>query len=332
MHRQPIEERPMSDPHFDIRLSRRRALTCLGAWSGAAVLWNVVGGVPVAYGKSLDREKPRAGGFAFAQISDTHIGFHKDANPDVTGTLRRCIADLNALPDRPGFVAHTGDITHLSKPEEFDLAGQLFGEIKVDRMHFVPGEHDALDNGLSGYLQRHGVQGGGKPWYSFDDHGVHFIGLSNVVDFKVGSMPTLGDEQLGWLEKDLASRSASTPVVVLAHIPLWTVYEPWGWGTADSARALTALRRFGSVTVLNGHIHQVLQKVEGHVAFHTAMSTAYPQPAPGAAESPGPLTVPAGELGKYLGTRELHVVRGKSMLATVDRPIAGAADVAEART
>jgi Icc protein len=321
----------MSESEFDIRMSRRRALTCLGAWSGAAVLWNVVGGVPVAYGKAADRDTPRARGFAFAQISDTHIGFHKEANPDVAGTLRRCIADLNALPDRPAFVAHTGDITHLSKPEEFDLAEQLLGEIRVDRMHYVPGEHDALDNGLTGYLKRHG-QPGGAPWYSFDDHGVHFIGLSNVVDFKVGSMPTLGDEQLRWLERDLAGRSASTPVVVLAHIPLWTVYEPWGWGTADSARALTALRRFGSVTVLNGHIHQVLQKVEGHVAFHTAMSTAYPQPAPGAAEAPGPLTVPAGDLGRYLGTRELHVVRGKGMLATVDRPIAGAADVAGART
>ena len=315
----------------DARLSRRKALSCLGAWSGAAVLWSVVGGVPRAFGKAADMDKARAGAFTFAQISDTHVGFNKDANPDVIGTLRHCIGDLNALPQQPAFVVHTGDITHLSKPAEFDLASQLFGEIRVDRMHFVPGEHDALDNGLSGYLQRHGDQGGGKPWYSFDDHGVHFVGLSNVVDFKVGSMPTLGDEQLAWLEQDLKSKTASTPVVVLAHIPLWTVYEPWGWGTADSARALAALRRFGSVTVLNGHIHQVMQKVEGHVAFHTAMSTAYPQPAPGTAESPGPLKVPAGELGKYLGTRAVNVVRGQHVLATVDSPIMSAADAAGAR-
>jgi Icc protein len=316
----------------DVRLSRRKALSCLGAWSGAAVMWSVVGGVPRAFAKAADKEGALARGFSFAQISDTHLGFHKDANPDVTGTLRRCIGDLNALAQPPAFVVHTGDITHLSKPEEFDLAEQLLGEIRVDRMHFVPGEHDALDNGLTGYLQRHGKQGNGQPWYSFDDHGVHFVGLSNVVDFKVGSMPTLGDDQLRWLEQDLAARSASMPVVVLAHIPLWTVYEPWGWGTADAARALTAFRRFGSVTVLNGHIHQVMQKVEGHVAFHTAMSTAYPQPAPGAAASPGPLTVPAGELGRYLGTRELHLVRAKGPLATVDRPIIGAADVAGARS
>jgi predicted MPP superfamily phosphohydrolase len=322
----------MSDPESDIRLSRRKALSCLGAWSGAAVLWSVVGGVPRAVGKAADRAAPRVSGFTFAQISDTHLGFHKDANLDVAGTLQRCIADLNALPHAPAFVAHTGDITHLSKPAEFDVAEQLLGTLKAGRIHYVPGEHDALDNGLSGYLQRHGGQGGGRAWYSFDDHGVHFVGLSNVVDFEAGKMPALGAEQLAWLEQDLAGRSASTPVVVLAHIPLWTVYEKWGWGTADSPRALSALRRFGSVTVLNGHIHQVMLKVEGHVAFHTAMSTAYPQPAPGAAQSPGPLTVPAGELGRYLGTREMHVVRGRDLLATVDRPLAGAADLAGARS
>jgi hypothetical protein len=313
----------------DVRLSRRQALSCLGAWSGAAVLWSVVGGVPRA--QAMGNGVPRAG-FTFAQISDTHLGFHKDANPDVAGTLQRCIADLNALPRQPAFVAHTGDITHLSKPAEFDAAEQLLGTLAAGRIHYVPGEHDALDDGLGGYLARHGKQGGGRPWYSFDDHGVHFVGLSNVVDFQAGRMPALGDEQLAWLERDLAGRSASTPVVVLAHIPLWTVYEKWGWGTADSARALTSLRRFGSVTVLTGHIHQVLQKIEGHVAFHTAMSTAYPQPAPGAAESPGPLTVPAGELGRYLGTREMHVVRGDGPLATVDRPLAGAADLPAVRS
>ena len=311
----------MIDKLTDVRLTRRKALSCLGAWSGAAVIWSVAGGVPRALGKAGDGKNGHARGFTFAQISDTHLGFKKEANPDVVGTLRRCIADVNALPQAPAFVVHTGDITHLSKPEEFDLADQLFGELRVDRMHFVPGEHDALDNGLTGYLARHGKASGGKAWYSFDDHGVHFVGLSNVVDFKVGSMPTLGEEQLKWLQQDLAAQSASTPVVVLAHIPLWTVYEPWGWGTADAEPALAALRRFGSVTVLNGHIHQVMQKVEGHVAFHTAMSTAYPQPAPGAAESPGPLKVPAGELGRLLGTRELTVVRGAHQLATVDRPI-----------
>ena len=311
----------------DIRMSRRHALTCLGAWSGSAILWSVVGGVPRAMGMAAESNHRAAGLFTFAQISDTHIGFTKEANPDVTGTLRRCIGDLNAQTTRPAFVVHTGDITHLSKPAEFDLADQLLGELAVDRIHYVPGEHDALDNGLDGYLRRPGKSADGRAWYSFDDHGVHFVALSNVVDFKAGSMPALGDAQLEWLEKDLAGKSASTPIVVLAHIPLWTVYEPWGWGTADSPRAMSYLRRFGSVTVLNGHIHQALQKVEGHVAFHTAMSTAYPQPAPGVGSGPGPLKVPPGELGKLLGTRDISVVRGTRALATIDRPLISAADV-----
>lgn len=305
----------------DQLISRRRALTCLGTWSGAAVLWSVAGGIPRAFGMASDEKASAAKGFMFAQISDTHLGFNKDANPDVVGSLRQCIATLNALPQRAAFVVHTGDITHLSKPAEFDLAEQLFTELRTDRMHFVPGEHDALDRGLEGYLARHGNAQGGRAWYSFDDHGVHFVGLSNVVDFKAGSMPSLGAEQSSWLEADLAGLSSSTPVVVLAHIPLWTVFEPWGWGTSDAERALKPLRRFGSVTVLNGHIHQVMQKVEGHVAFHTAMSTAYPQPAPGSADAPGPLRVPAGELGKLLGVRTISVVRGRHALATVDRPI-----------
>jgi hypothetical protein len=312
--------------HMSERISRRRALSCLGAWSGAGVVWGVVGGVPRAFGLAAQRSPAQAASFTFVQISDTHLGFKKEANPDVVGTLRRCVADVNASPVRPTFVVHTGDITHLSKPAEFDLAQQVFSEMRVNRLHFVPGEHDALDNGLTGYLAHHGKTSGGVPWYSFDEHGVHFVALSNVLDFRAGSMPSLGEQQLRWLEKDLAGRSASTPIVVLAHIPLWTVYEPWGWGTADAGRALAALRRFGSVTVLNGHIHQVLQKVEGNIAFHTAMSTAYPQPAPGTAQSPGPLKVAAGELGKLLGTRELSVVRGAHALALVDRPIERAAD------
>jgi hypothetical protein len=306
--------------HMTENISRRRALTCLGAWSGAAVVWGLVGGVPRAFGTAADRRAPNAR-FTFTQISDTHLGFNKEANPDVAGTLRRCIADVNSLPQQPAFIIHTGDITHLSKPEEFDLGTQLFGEFRAGRMHFVPGEHDALDRGLEGYFAGPGSGLEHRAWYSFDDHGVHFVGLSNVIDFKAGSMPALGTEQLQWLRNDLAGLSASTPIVVFAHIPLWTVYEPWGWGTADAGEVLKWLRRFGSVTVLNGHIHQVMQKVEGHVAFHSAMSTAYPQPAPGAADSPGPLKVPAGKLGELLGTRQINVVPGNRSLAMIDRPI-----------
>jgi 3',5'-cyclic AMP phosphodiesterase CpdA len=306
---------------------RRRALSCLSAWGGAAVVWTVSGGIPRALGATGTGMPPGAArdALTFVQISDTHIGFHKEANPDVVGSLRRAIADIHALPQAPAFVVHTGDVSHLSKPEEFGSAKEILKEIRVDRVHTVPGEHDTIDDGVAGYLKFFDHDGKGRAWYSFDQGGVHFIGLNNVLNFKAGMLAALGDEQLAWLKSDLAGVSRSTPIVVMAHIPLWTVWEPWGWGTADSDQALALLRPYGSVTVLNGHIHQVLQKVEGSVALHTAMSLAYPLPAPGqeGIGEPGPVKVPAGELGKLLGTRQISLVRGKSELAMVDRPLEG---------
>jgi 3',5'-cyclic AMP phosphodiesterase CpdA len=299
----------MNDPRPD----RREALKCLSAWSATAVVWTLSGGVPSALGATGSGPTAAAGSgdLTFVQISDTHIGFKRDANPDVVGSLRRAIADIHALPQQPAFVVHTGDVSHLSKPEEFGSARELLAEIKVDRVHTVPGEHDTIDDGVAGYLK------------FFDQGGVHFVGLTNTLNFKAGTMASLGDEQLAWLKADLSNRSRSTPVVVLAHIPMWTIWEPWGWGTSDSAQAMALLRPFGSVTVLNGHIHQVLQKVEGNVSLHTAMSLAYPLPTPGQAGigEPGPVKVPASELGKLLGTRQLSIVRGKTELAMIDRSL-----------
>jgi 3',5'-cyclic AMP phosphodiesterase CpdA len=293
------------------------------AWAGTGLLWTLAGGVPYSLGPIGEARADQlpAGAFSFVQISDSHIGFNKDANPDVVGTLRRAMGDVNKLETRPAFAIHTGDISHLSKPEEFAQARELLQEMKIDQIHFVPGEHDALDNGLGGYLKVFGLKTGAPGWYSFDQGGVHFVGLVNVTDFQPKSLAKLGAEQLEWLEQDLSGQSASTPIVVFAHIPLWTVYEPWGWGTSDAPQALSYLKRFGSVTVLNGHIHQVIQKVEGNVSFHTAMSTAYPQPKPGEAPAPGPLKVDPGELGKLLGTRSINVVPGTNPLALIDAPL-----------
>ena len=305
--------------------ARRQALSCLAAWTGAAVVWTVAGGVPRALG-ATNVGTPSAGApneLTFVQISDTHIGFRKEANPDVVGSLRRAIADINSLPQAPAFVVHTGDVSHLSKPEEFGKAREVLQEIRVDRVHTIPGEHDTIDDGVNGYLKFFDHDGNGKAWYSFDQGGVHFIGLNNVLNFKMGALAALGDEQIAWMKSDLAPISKSTPIVVLAHIPLWTIWEPWGWGTADSAEAMALLRPFGSVTVLNGHIHQALQKIEGNIALHTAMSLAYPLPTPGQAGigEPGPVTVPAGELGKLLGIHQLRVVRGRQELALIDTPL-----------
>lgn len=313
----------MNDHQKPPRLSRRHVLKCM-AWAGTGVLWTVSGGIPRAAGLlgEANAAPAPAGELQFVQISDSHIGFAKEANPDVPGTLRAAIGKVDALPNRPAFVLHTGDISHLSKPAEFDLAQQILGEMKAGPIHFIPGEHDVLDDVPGAlYRERFAKDTLGNGWYSFDQGGVHFVALVNVVDLKAGGLGYLGGPQLEWLEKDLAGHGDSTPIVVLAHIPLWTISADWGWGTDDAAQALGYLRRFGSVTVLNGHIHQVIQKVEGNITFHTAMSTAFPQPAPGAAASPGPMKVPAEKLRGMLGLTNVAVKTTDSRLAVVDMPL-----------
>ena len=257
-----------------------------------------------------EAEAAESSGLTFLQISDSHVGFDKPANPNALGTLEEAINKIKNMPVKPSFVIHTGDITHLSKPSEFDDADRIISQARLD-VHYVPGEHDVLDGDAKLYRDRYGRGTKGAGWYSFDANGVHFIGLVNVVDLKAGGLGNLGDDQLEWLEDDLKGRSASTPIVVFAHIPLWSVYPQWGWGTDDAARALDYLKRFGSVTVLNGHIHQIMQKVEGNVTFHTAMSTAFPQPAPGTAPSPGPMKVADDKLRSLLGVTDVTFKRGQ---------------------
>jgi 3',5'-cyclic AMP phosphodiesterase CpdA len=310
------------DTHDEDGISRRHALECM-LWAGTDVLWAVSGGVPTSVGL-LDRAAAAGTttGFTFLQISDSHVGFDKPANPHALDTLKEAIDRVQALPQKPAFMLHTGDITHLSKPAEFDNAGQLIGSSGL-QVHYVPGEHDIVDEGTGkAYLERYGKNTKGSGWYSFDAAGVHFIGLVNVANLKAGGLGFLGPDQLEWLEDDLKALSASTPIVVFAHIPLWSVYPSWGWGTDDAAVALGYLKRFGSVTVLNGHIHQLMQKVEGNVTFHTARSTAFPQPAPGAAPSPGPMLVPAEKLRSLLGITKVTYRRGEEALAITDTALA----------
>ncbi|WP_041778315.1 metallophosphoesterase [Beijerinckia indica] len=308
-------------------LDRRGFLNCM-KWAGTGVLWSLSGGLP--HSMKLDKAfaaEQKVEPFTFIQISDSHIGFDKPANPNALATLREAIDQIKALPHKPAFMIHTGDITHLSKDKEFDDADQILKEAGLP-IFTVPGEHDLLDDSQGkAYLDRYGrgplVKALGAGWYSFDQKGIHYIALVNVTDLKAGGLGNLGAEQLAWLAADVALLSSSTPIVVFAHIPLWTVYAEWGWGTEDGAKALETLKRFGSVTVLNGHIHQIMQKVEGHVAFHTARSTAFPQPVPGTAPSPGPMKVPPGDLRKYLGIATIDVIHGGEPLAIIDRPLAG---------
>ncbi len=309
--------------HNNDGVDRRGFLKCM-AWAGTGAFCVMKGGVLTSYTLSRLSEigpEQAAGELRFVQISDSHMGFNKPANPDVIGTFKAAVDKINALPVEPEFLLHTGDVSHLSKPEEFDAVDQILKSAKAKDVFYVPGEHDVLNDDGKQFLERYVKNAKGTGWHSFDKKGVHFVGLVNVMNLKAGALGSLGHEQLEWLEHDVKHLKASMPIVVFAHIPLWSVYPQWGWGTEDSAQALAYLKKFGSVTVLNGHIHQTMQKVEGNVTFYTAASTAFPQPQPGKADSPGPMKVPAEQLRSLLGIREVNYVRGSQTLAVVDSPL-----------
>jgi 3',5'-cyclic AMP phosphodiesterase CpdA len=308
-------------------IDRRGFLKCM-AWAGTGVLWTINGGIlsSKALGETVAAGGKLLGASAatlnFVQISDSHIGFKKPANSDVAATFRETIARVNALPVAPEFMLHTGDLTHLAEAEEFDGLEQMLKDCRTKQVFYVPGEHDILNDNGAQYRERFGKGTRGQGWYSFDQKGVHFVGLVNVQGITEGGLGVLGGEQLDWLAKDLAPLSAETPLVVFAHVPLWMVYPKWGWGTDDGAKALALMKRFGSVTVLNGHIHQALQKIEGNMIFHTARSTAFPQPAPGTAPKPGPMTVEATQLRSFLGLTKVSYVENHPTLAIVDSTLA----------
>jgi Icc protein len=315
----------IEDDHTEDGINRRGFLKCM-AWAGTGAFFVLQGGVLKSFAMSevgKRSAKELKGELSFVQISDSHIGFNKPANPDVLATLNAAIEKINSLDTPPAFLLHTGDLTHLSKAEEFDTLDQSLKALKTDRIFYVPGEHDVLNDNGQQYRERFAKGTKGDGWYSFEHSGTHFIGLVNVMNLKAGGLGNLGTDQLEWLEQDVKHVKSSTPIVLFAHIPLWSVYPEWGWGTEDSAQALSYLKRFGSVTVLNGHIHQTMQKVEGKVTFHTAMSTAFPQPAPGSAPSPGPMKVPDDKLRSLLGITDVNQIRGKHSLAIIDSPLAG---------
>ena len=307
-------------------MTRRGALACMG-WAGTGLLWTLVGGVPTATlltgSASGAQAAEGAGAFRFVQISDNHFGFNKEANPNAAATTQAAIDLVNDVAAQTALVVHTGDLTHLSKAAEFDAAAEMFKGMKVTDFHIIPGEHDVLDEKQTAFFDRYGRGVSGKGWYSFDHADVHFVALINVMEFKPGGSGRLGPDQLEWLEKDLKGRSASQPLVILSHIPLWSAYAPWGWQTEDWPQAMEYVKRFGSVTALNGHIHQILQKVEGNVRYYSARSTAYPQPAPGEGTTgPGPLKVPDDQLRSVLGVRSVAVVSQQAMMSIKDTSLA----------
>lgn len=310
----------------DDGIDRRGFLKCM-AWAGTGVLWSISGGVLSSRVLGQTGAPSLVVGaqkntLNFVQISDSHIGFKKPANPDVMATFRETVSRINALPETPEFILHTGDLTHLAEAEEFDSLSEAIKDCRTKQVFYVPGEHDILNDNGAQYRERFGRGTRGSGWFSFDQKGVHFAGLVNVQGVTEGGLGVMGDEQLNWLAKDLAALSADTPLVVFAHVPLWMVYPKWGWGTDDGAKALALMKRFGSVTVLNGHIHQALQKIEGNMTFHTARSTAFPQPEPGKAERPGPMVVEAPRLRSFLGLTSVNYVENHPTLAIVDSTLA----------
>ena len=296
-------------------LDRRQTLKCM-LWAGTGVVWTVAGGVPAS--RLIGSAKAAEGGFSFVQISDSHIGFSKPANPDARATLDAAIDKILAMPGNPAFMIHTGDVTHTAAAAAVrrraadDQAGEARRPLRAGRArHPRCRDADRLSRAL-----RQGATGGG--WYSFDHGGVHFVSLVNVVDLKKNGLGSLGAEQIAWLDDDLKGKSASTPIVLFCHIPLWMVAPDWGWGTEDSAQALAlvvALRLGDRAQRPHPPAH-----AEGRrrVTFHTARSTAFPQPAPGTAPSPGPKLVPAGELRKWLGVREVAYSMTPTALAVTD--------------
>jgi 3',5'-cyclic AMP phosphodiesterase CpdA len=299
----------------------RRQLIRHSAWFGSAVVLTVVGGEVISHiaGSTATTSQATRPTLRFAQISDSHIGFSGAANPSVADTFSEAINQVNSLGYAPDFVIHTGDLTHLATPAQFDQVKQMLTGLRTPHIFTVPGEHDTGDDAGQKYRQVFGAGTRGDGWYSFDIAGVHLIALVNTVHLpKLGQ---LGTEQLEWIQKDVAGLSSDTPIIVFSHIPMFAMYPDWGWGTEDAAQALSYLKRFSSVTCLNGHVHQLFTKTEGNVTFYTATTTAYPLPHPGEGPAPKPVTLPAGQLHDALGIREVSYVKGQQALALKEQKL-----------
>jgi 3',5'-cyclic AMP phosphodiesterase CpdA len=294
----------------------RRSFLRHSAWAGAAVVVVVAGGV-VTTEVATGHTRPKVGAdFSFVQISDSHIGFQGPANPDVAATFQDAIDQVNALPNRPDFVIHTGDLTHFTTLAQFDQVKQMLGGLQTGQVLTIPGEHDSIDDDGEKYRSIFGAGSSGEGWYSFDHKGAHFISLVNTINLQ--QLGHLGGDQLAFVKADVARLHGDTPIVVFSHIPLFTMYEPWGWGTDDATEALSYLKRFASVTCLNGHVHQIMSKTEGNVTFHTAAPMAYPLPPAGDGPGPKPVVLPAGRLHAALGIRDVNYVTNPGGLAIKD--------------
>lgn len=284
------------------------------AWTGAGIAY-AASASGLLMGTAVGAEMNDT--IEFVQISDSHIGFHQAANSDVAATLKMAVDRINAMPVQPKFVVHTGDITHLSTPKQFDDAKTILSQLKAPLIA-LPGEHDVVGNDFKTYLSNFKIpQSTAGGWSSWNADGIHYVTLLNVFNFE--KLGLLGNDQLDWLRKDLDGVSKTTPVVVFTHVPLYALFTQWGWTTEDGTKALALLQKFDKVTVLNGHIHQIVTHSEGHINFASAASTAYPQPKPGTAPKPGPVTLPHDDLLRAIGYRTVQLDVGDARIE--DKPL-----------
>ena len=256
--------------------------------------------------------------FSFVQLSDTHWGFDTPAvNPDFAGTLKKAIADVNALKTQPDFVVFTGDLTHTTDSNETRRTRmtefkEIIKGLRVQEVHFLPGEHDAgLDNGKA--FQEFF----GPTHWTFDHKGVHFIALDNVSDPRA----QLGEEQLKWLEADLQKLDKTQRIVVFTHRPLFDLAPDWDWATRDGAKALTLLAPYQNVTVFYGHIHQINNHTEGHIDLHSAMGLMYPLPAPHSVPKKAPIPWDPAQPYKGLGFRQVDVKAAPAAYTLTEFPV-----------
>jgi Icc protein len=276
-------------------LDRRSFLKVSAAAMGAAAASGLLDShsfCPVSVAQAAASSDSRSS-FRFAYISDSHL-YEKKINDRFVRALLRAVEDINNLDPQPDFVFYGGDLAQLGQPKELDLGAQILKNVKAP-LKMMVGEHDwYFDMGQK-------WQGlFGKPTYSWNHKGIHFVTLNSVVerDFwtKRGMTPmermmtvagldngmqssfTVGPQQRQWLKEDLADHSNDTPIIVFSHSPLYKLYKKWNFWTDDAEDVQAILNRFERVVVIHGHTHQLLTNRIGNIHFHGLLSTAWPWP------------------------------------------------------
>jgi hypothetical protein len=300
------------------RLDRRDFMRLAGLGTVGVVFASALPGVATAqtHGGAAGAQM-HGEDFFFLQLSDTHWGFEGPPNPDAKGTLKKAIRSINALAQRPDFIVFTGDLTHTTddpgeRRRRMSEFRQIVSELEAKSLRFMPGEHDASLDGGKAYQELFGAT-----HYSFDHKGIHFIALDNVSD----PHASLGEEQLGWLAKDLSAQKADAPIVVFTHRPLFDLAPEWDWATRDGAKAVELLMPYKNVTVFYGHIHQEHHHMTGHIAHHAARSLMFPLPAPHSQPKRTPLPWDPAQPYKGLGFRGVEAGAGEARYAVTEYPV-----------